>query len=89
MELLLAKSLNGHDKGRMYVVLGEDGSDVILVDGRKRLLDNPKHKRRSHVQLVRHFPAKVTARMQEVDCWTDERVRIIIGIYLKEESEIV
>ena len=93
MELLLARALAGHDKGRTYVVLGEDGADVILVDGRKRTLENPKRKRRTHVQRIKHFPQSILREAEKIDRWTDERVRKMIGLYLnlnlKEENKIV
>ena len=47
----LARSLAGHDKGRLYVILGEDGEYVILTDGRIRTVDRPKRKNKKHVQL--------------------------------------
>lgn len=52
----LAKSLAGHDKDHVYVVVNEDERDVYLADGKSRTLDKPKRKNRRHVQLITHFP---------------------------------
>ncbi len=52
----LAISLAGHDKDRVYAVVAEQERDVWLADGKHKTLDAPKKKRRSHVQLVTHFP---------------------------------
>ena len=42
----------GHDKGTLYVVTGEEGDFVYLCDGRLKLLEAPKKKRRRHIQIV-------------------------------------
>jgi hypothetical protein len=42
----------GHDKGTVYVVTAEEGEFLYLSDGRLKLPDAPKKKRRKHVQPV-------------------------------------
>ena len=49
---MLAKSKAGHDKGKVYVIYDVDETYVYLVDGRIRLLENPKRKKRKHVQVI-------------------------------------
>ena len=39
---MLAKSKAGHDKGKVYVICDVDETYVYLVDGRIRVLENPK-----------------------------------------------
>lgn len=50
---MFAISKAGHDKGKMYLVVGEDETTVDLSDGRIRMLDNPKKKKKKHVQIVK------------------------------------
>lgn len=47
---MFARSLAGHDKGKLYIVTAADGEFVYLADGRLRLTTNPKRKKRKHVQ---------------------------------------
>lgn len=47
----LARSLAGHDKGQLYIILKAEGEYVYLVDGKKRTIHNPKRKKKKHVQL--------------------------------------
>lgn len=47
---ILARSLAGHDKGKLYVVTALDGDYVYLADGIIRTNLNPKRKKRIHVQ---------------------------------------
>jgi hypothetical protein len=49
---MYAESLAGHDKGRLYIVIEETGKCVILSDGRSHPLENPKRKKRIHIQPV-------------------------------------
>lgn len=49
----LAKSLMGHDAGRIYVIVGESGNDVMLADGTVRTKDKPKKKNIRHIQLIK------------------------------------
>lgn len=60
-----ARSLCGHDKDRLYMIVSEDGEMVGLCDGVHRLLANPKMKKKKHIQMMRSekmadaFPALV------------------------------
>ena len=49
----LARSLAGHDKGKVYMVIREDEQNVYLADGKLRTLEHPKKKRLRHVQLIK------------------------------------
>lgn len=49
---MLARSKAGHDAGRVYVITGADNAYVYLVDGKIRMLDRPKKKKKKHVQVI-------------------------------------
>ena len=80
MKLYMARSIAGHDKGQLYVVLGEDGKDLLLVNGTSRTMDKPKRKRKGHVQPVVHFSGTLLDAAADIDSWTDENVRRIIRL---------
>ena len=44
MTSLLAYSLAGHDKGKQYVVVGQEQDSFLLVNGTTKLLEKPKKK---------------------------------------------
>lgn len=52
----LATSKAGHDKDRLYLIIGEEGDSVFLCDGRLRSVSNPKKKKKKHIQII-HFTA--------------------------------
>ena len=52
-EGMLARSLAGHDKEKVYVITKIEDAYVYLSDGKNRKTDNPKKKKKKHVQLIR------------------------------------
>lgn len=50
---MFAVSKAGHDKGRMYLVIRDEGDTVYLADGKIRTLENPKRKKKKHLQIIK------------------------------------
>ena len=55
----LATSKAGHDKDRLYMIVGEEGECVYLCDGRLRGVEHPKKKKTKHIQII-HSSAQDT-----------------------------
>lgn len=70
---MLAKSLAGHDKNKIYVIIELDDAYVSLADGEIRTLANPKKKKKKHVQLIRN--------VYEIDGADDVRIKRILKEY--------
>ena len=47
------RSRAGHDRGRIYAVIGFTDESVLLADGKIRTLDRPKRKNRKHVCVLK------------------------------------
>ena len=77
---MLAKSKAGHDKGHVYVIYEVDETYVYLVDGELRKIENPKKKKRKHVQII----CKEN-EMSEVD---DVGIKRILKLFDKESGRI-
>ena len=60
----------GRDAGRYFLVTGLCGSDLLLSDGRTRMLAAPKRKNPAHVQS--------TALTCETDGLTDKALRQVL-----------
>lgn len=45
-------SVKGHDRGRIYLVIGSDDDFLYLTDGVKRPFSGPKKKRRRHISAI-------------------------------------
>ncbi|MDE6972729.1 MAG: KOW domain-containing RNA-binding protein [Lachnospiraceae bacterium] len=50
---MFAVSKAGHDKGRMYLVIRDEGDTVYLADGKIKTLENPKRKKKKHLQIIK------------------------------------
>lgn len=65
-------SLAGHDKGRLYLVVGEEERCVLLCDGRYHRLTRPKRKNRKHI-----LPLSVSG-VEDVTSLTDGALRRLL-----------
>ena len=54
-----ATSKAGHDKDRLYLIVGEEEECVYLCDGRLRGVEHPKKKKKKHIQVI-HSSARNT-----------------------------
>ena len=62
----LAVSLAGHDKDSVYAVVAEEGSMVLLADGRTRKMKKPKKKNQKHIRRIGNLPNDVREKLQRV-----------------------
>lgn len=80
----LARSKAGHDKDQVFLIIGENGEYVSLVDGRARTLEKPKQKRKKHIQII-HDEEELQRREQiEEAGLTDEAVRKLLECYKRK-----
>lgn len=79
MRIEFAKSLAGHDRNQIYLVVRSDQRFLYLANGTTKTLDAPKKKNRSHLQLIKRLPSEVT------DCFlheiTDTAIKRAIKLY--------
>ena len=69
-------SLAGHDKGSLYIVIGEENGLFLLSDGRLKPLSAPKRKKAMHFQ-----PGPVTelaSRFGKGETVRDEDIRRVL-----------
>lgn len=81
---MLATSKAGHDKGKQYVVVGQEQDTFLLVNGTTKLLEKPKKKNQKHVQLIKHISPELLELMKEIR--EDADVRKILKKYQNEEE---
>ncbi len=71
----LAKSLAGHDKGTLYIILEAAGEYVTLTDGMKRPVSRPKRKKKKHVQLQYPQDYTLKRKLDQKEAVSDEEIR--------------
>ena len=84
MNIYLGKSLAGHDKNHIYVILKEESDFFFLVNGSTKTMDSPKKKNKKHVQIIKHLPGEVRALTEEInslDELVDSKVSKIVECY--------
>jgi ribosomal protein L14E/L6E/L27E len=86
MTFTMAKSIAGHDKTEVYVVIREDGDAVYLANGKNRTVTSPKRKKIKHVQLIKNIPAEVSAVSEKENDFNDLWIKRVISIYTKSLS---
>lgn len=72
---MLVKSLAGHDKGKIYVIINIEDTQIYLADGKVRTLDRLKKKKKKHVQLIR--------QKNNIEDADDASIRNILNKYKK------
>ena len=73
---MLAKSLAGHDKDKVYVIVGLDEQYTYLADGERKTLQSPKKKKKKHVQLI--------CEKHELSGLDDVAIKRILKLFDKE-----
>ena len=57
---MVVKSLAGHDKTQLYVIISVEGEYVYLADGKCKTLDHLKKKKRKHIQPTNYIDEFIT-----------------------------
>lgn len=62
---MMARSLAGHDRGKMYMILSQDDQYVYLSDGVYRTVDKLKKKKKKHIQIDYRIPEEIQKLLDE------------------------
>ena len=81
-----AVSKKGHDAGVLYAVLSEDDQFVFLANGKERKADNPKRKKKKHVECL--FESKLCEYISFGTPITDGRLRRAVRQFREDMSPI-
>lgn len=84
----IVRSLKGHDKDRLYVVLKTAGEDLLyLADGKHRKVDAPKKKRCKHIVSEGIWTHPVTVSIQRDEPVLDSEIRKALAAFRDRFSE--
>lgn len=74
----------GHDKGEIYVIVAEEKDFVYLSDGRLKLPEKPKKKKKKHIQpITRTLEDTLTEQLKAGESVQAEKIKYAIRQYLK------
>ena len=80
-----ARSIAGHDKGTVYVIISADAEYVYLSDGRLKTIDKPKKKKIKHMQLANIKDSNIESKQKKQIKLIDEDIKRAIKIYISEK----
>ncbi len=76
------QSLAGHDKGKIYIIESVKEEYVYLVDGKYKLLDSPKKKKKKHVQITYKIDRELEEKLNAGLTVRDEDIKKAIKHYV-------
>ena len=77
-EGMFARSLAGHDKDRLYVIIRKDAEYVWLADGIRRTAEKPKKKKIRHIQVIHRYAESVKKSLEEKKPLQNQQIKQII-----------
>lgn len=81
MKLEFARSLSGHDKNQVYLILEQDERMAYLTNGKTHTLEKPKKKNKKHYQIIKHIPENILVQFHKSGSLTDEMIYEMIRAY--------
>ena len=75
----IVKSIAGRDAGDLFFVLAAEGDFLLLADGKRRRVEQPKRKRAKHVMLVGESDAPVARKIRSSEKITNSELRRAIA----------
>ena len=71
----IVKSTAGRDEGDLFFVLDTQEEFLLLADGKRRRVENPKRKKRKHVSLVGESLSVVAEKIRSSEKVTNSELR--------------
>lgn len=87
MKTEFAKSLSGHDKGRIYLILEKEGRFAYLADGKAHTIEKPKKKSERHYQVIKAVPEDIQIQLKENGPLTDTAINRAVKAYERSISK--
>ncbi|MDD6571305.1 MAG: hypothetical protein PUF12_02835 [Thermoflexaceae bacterium] len=79
-----AKSKAGHDVNQIYVIINCDEEYVYLADGRVKLIEKPKKKKRKHIQKIGYMDPVIGEKLKNNNLLKNEDIKKAIKDYKAE-----
>lgn len=77
----IVKSTAGRDEGDLFFVLDIQEEFLLLADGKRRRVENPKRKKRKHVTLVGESHSVVAEKIRSSEKITNSELRKALAAY--------
>ncbi len=88
MDLMLATSKAGHDADKVYVIVKEEYDCCYLANGNTKTINNPKKKKKIHLQLIKKIPSCVLDEIKDVKVLDDVLIKRILKVYNRRNEDV-
>ena len=78
-------SLAGHDRGELFCVTGVEGPFLLLCDGKRRRLSDPKRKKEKHTASAGDFSHPTLKKLSRQEPVTDNEIRRALAAFRAKE----
>ena len=83
----IVRSCAGRDRGQLFFIVELDETYVYLADGKGRRLENPKRKKRRHIELLPRRDSRVADKIRSGDKVLNSELRRELAIYGQKNSQ--
>ena len=83
----IVRSLSGHDSGQLFCVMNLDGERLLLADGKRRRVSNPKRKNAKHVVSAGNFEHPTLEKVRAGQSVSDKELRIALA-QIRDDMEV-
>lgn len=77
----IVRSAAGRDRGKLFIVLAEEGEYLLLADGKSRKVESPKRKKRKHVLFVASDDTRTSEKIRSEEKVTNSELRRTLAVY--------
>lgn len=83
-DMVLVRSLAGHDKDQVFCVVGREEGYLLLCDGKNRRLASPKRKKAMHI-CAEEFDHPTLEKLVRQEPVTDKDIRKALWAFRAKE----
>ena len=83
----IVRSANGRDTGKLFIVISIEGEYALIVDGKSRRLEKPKHKKKKHLHLVATRDCRTAVKLKNGMKISNSEIRRMLADYSAETGE--
>lgn len=80
----VVKSIAGRDNHQIYLVVGIQGRNIFVSNGKDRSIFNPKKKNIQHVKILNQIFSPIADKLNHNLKVTDEEIRGVLNIWKKD-----
>lgn len=85
---ILVKSLAGHDKGGIFLIIKEEKEYVYISDGKSRPVEAAKRKKTKHVERISFECKEILQRIKSGYPLRNEDIKYAIKAYRRETLNV-